>query len=87
MAVDRPARQDGSFDVDQIPVVAFQRQAEYILQNAKLNDMFIVDGRIQVRTEDLASGVRNWVTEVVVDYVKKLSDINFRKFFTNSIKY
>jgi single-strand DNA-binding protein len=65
-------RPDGTFETDLIPVVAWQRAAEYLLQNVKAGDVMLAEGRIQVRTEELTGGKRNWITEVVADQVTKL---------------
>jgi len=72
LAVNRMARPDGTFETDMIPVVAWQRAAEYLLQNVKAGDVMLAEGRIQVRTEELTGGKRNWITEVVADQVTKL---------------
>ncbi len=72
LAVNRMPRPDGTFETDLIPVVASQRSAEYLLQNIQAGDVMLAEGRIQVRTEELSGGKRNWVTEVVADQITKL---------------
>lgn len=72
LAVNRMPRPDGTFETDLIPVVASQRSAEYLLQNIQAGDVMLAEGRIQVRTEELTGGKRNWITEVVADQITKL---------------
>jgi len=76
LLVDRPKKQDGTSEVDHIPVIAHQRPAEFLLNNAKLNDFYLVEGKIQIRTEDDANGQRSWITEVIADQVKPFSISN-----------
>lgn len=72
LAVNRMAKPDGSFETDMIPIVAGQRSAEYLQQNIQVGDVMLAEGRIQVRTEELSGGKRNWITEVVADQITKL---------------
>jgi len=72
LAVNRMPKPDGTFETDLISIVASQRAAEYLQQNVRLGDVMLAEGRIQVRTEELSGGKRNWITEVVADQITKL---------------
>ena len=73
LQVERFTRQDGTTEVDQIPVVAWQNQADDLMRNCNLNDLMLIEGRIQVRTVQESSGQTNWITEVVAGMVRKVT--------------
>lgn len=73
LQVERYTKQDGTTETDQIPVVAWQNQAEYLIKNCNMNDLVLVEGRVQVRTTQESSGQTNWITEVVAGAVRKIS--------------
>jgi len=73
MAVERPTRQDGQQETDFIPIVAWGKNADYIAEHIKVDQLVLVEGRIQVRTIE-ENGQREWITEVVANNVKTVSD-------------
>lgn len=74
VAVDRPRRRDQeAADTDFISCQAWNKTAEYICNYAKKGTLIGVDGRIQTRNYDNASGQKVYVTEVVCDSVTLLS--------------
>ena len=73
LQVERFTRQDGTTEVDQIPVVAWQNQADDLMRNCNPNDLMLIEGRIQVRTVQEPSGQTNWITEVVAGMVRKVT--------------
>lgn len=70
---ERYVKQDGTAEVDQIPVVAWQNQADYLIKNCNVGDLILLEGRVQVRTQQESSGQTNWITEVVAGMVRKIS--------------
>jgi len=74
IAVDRPDRQDGTHETDLIPVVLWGKAADYTAEHIHANSLVVVDGRIQVRTED-KNGQREWHTEVISFSVKSLDNL------------
>ena len=74
VAVDRTRRKDQeAADTDFISCQAWNKTAEYICNYAKKGTLIGVDGRIQTRNYDNASGQKVFVTEVVCDSVSLLS--------------
>ena len=74
VAVDRPRRKDQEVaETDFISCQAWNKTAEYICRYAKKGTLIGVDGRIQTRNYDNASGQKVHVTEVVCDSVSLLS--------------
>jgi single-strand DNA-binding protein len=73
LQVERFTRQDGTTEVDQIPVVAWQNQADDLMRNCNPNDLMLIEGRIQVRTVQEPNGQTNWITEVVAGMVRKVT--------------
>ena len=70
VAVDRPRRKDQEVaETDFISCQAWNKTAEYICRYAKKGTLIGVDGRIQTRNYDNASGQKVHVTEVVCDSV------------------
>lgn len=73
VAVDRMRRKDQEVaDTDFISCQAWNKTAEYIGNYAKKGTLIGVDGRIQTRNYDNASGQKVYVTEVVCDSVQLL---------------
>ena len=74
VAVDRMRRKDQEVaDTDFISCQAWNKTAEYIGNYAKKGTLIGVDGRIQTRNYDNASGQKVYVTEVVCESVSLLS--------------
>lgn len=71
LAVDRP-KQKGQDKVitDWISCQAWRQSADYICRYAKKGALLAVDGRIQTRSYDNASGQKVNVTEVVCERVE-----------------
>ncbi|WP_195397604.1 single-stranded DNA-binding protein [Holdemania sp. 1001302B_160321_E10] len=71
LAVDRP-KQKGQDDAvtDWISCQAWRQAADYICRYAKKGALLAVDGRIQTRSYDNASGQKVNVTEVVCERVE-----------------
>lgn len=71
VAVDRPRRKDQEVaETDFISCQAWNKTAEYICRYAKKGTLIGVDGRIQTRNYDNASGQKVHVTEVVCERVE-----------------
>ena len=74
LAVDRPKLKGQDEAVtDWISCQAWNKTAEYIGNYAKKGTLIGVDGRIQTRNYDNASGQKVYVTEVVCESVSLLS--------------
>lgn len=71
LAVDRP-KQKGQDDAvtDWISCQAWRQAADYICNYAKKGALLAVDGRLQTRSYDNASGQKVHVTEVVCERVE-----------------
>ncbi|HHV92991.1 MAG TPA: single-stranded DNA-binding protein [Firmicutes bacterium] len=73
LAVERPyTSQSGQREVDFIPVVVWDKQAETCANYLSKGRLVAVDGRLQVRSYDAQDGSRRWVTEVVAQDVRFL---------------
>ena len=73
IAVDRvrSKSQDHS-EIDWISCQAWRQSAEYLCNYAKKGTLIAIDGRIQTRSYDNASGQKVYVTEVVCERVEIL---------------
>lgn len=73
LAVNRNrANRDGEREVDFIPIVVWQKQAENCANYLHKGSLVAIDGRLQVRTFDGNDGQRRWITEVIAEYVRFL---------------
>ncbi|NLA59281.1 MAG: single-stranded DNA-binding protein, partial [Firmicutes bacterium] len=73
LAVERGyTSQSGQREVDFIPVVVWDKQAETCANYLNKGRLVAVDGRLQVRSYDAQDGSRRWVTEVVAQDVRFL---------------
>ena len=72
VAANRRKREDGTQETDFINCVAWSRSADFISQYGRKGALVGVEGRIQTRTYDDASGKKVYVTEVVCDSVQLL---------------
>ena len=70
VAVDRRFKQEGQPTADFIPVVAWNKTAEFVSNYFKKGNRIALTGRIQTRTYDDKDGKRVYVTEVVADEVE-----------------
>lgn len=73
LSVDRPPRQDGTIDQDNIPVVAFGKMADYVAEQVNTDALVGVEGRVQVKTVDKEGGQRAWITEVIASSVRLIT--------------
>ena len=69
LAVDRP-KLNGQNETDWISCQAWRQAADYICNYAKKGALLAVDGRIQTRSYDNATGQKVYVTEVVCERVE-----------------
>lgn len=75
MAVNRPfTSQNGEKQADFIQCVAWRNQAEFMKNYVKKGALLGVEGRIQTRQYEDASGQTRYVTEVVVDSVQLIEN-------------
>lgn len=72
LAVNRQFKTDGQQDADFVNCVAWNKTAENMNQYVKKGSLIGVDGRIQTRSYDYATGKRVYVTEVVAESVQFL---------------
>lgn len=72
VAVNRQFKSDGQQDADFVNCVAWNKTAENMNQYVGKGSLIGVDGRIQTRSYDDATGKRVFVTEVVADSVQFL---------------
>ena len=74
IAVDRTfSNSKGEREVDFIPIVVWQKQAENCANYLKKGQMVAVEGRLQVRSYEAKDGQKRWVTEVYANNVQFLS--------------
>lgn len=72
LAVNRQFKTDGQQEADFVNCVAWNKTAENMKQYVKKGSLIGVDGRIQTRSYDDATGKRVYVTEVVAESVQFL---------------
>ena len=71
LAVNRDYKnQEGKYDADFIPVVAWGKTAELIGNSCKKGHRLLVEGRIQVRSYEDKNGQKRFVTEVIASNVE-----------------
>ena len=70
VAVQRAYQKGGEKQTDFINCVAWRKTAEVINQYFKKGQRILVEGNIQVRDYTDKSGVKHYITEVVVDSVE-----------------
>jgi single-strand DNA-binding protein len=73
LAVDRPKYKDWEKETDFINIVVWRKQAENCANYLAKGSMAAVDGRLQIRSYEGQDGQRRWITEVVADNVRFLS--------------
>lgn len=72
VAVDRPYRkEDGSYDTDFIPVVAWGKLAEVAADRLKKGNPVLVQGRLQIRQYEKDEEPR-WISEVLAEDFQRL---------------
>lgn len=74
VAVNRPfTNREGKQDVDFIPIVAWRKLAENIVNYVVKGQLVSLEGRIQVRDYVDANGVKRFATEIVANQVNFLT--------------
>ena len=76
VAVDRrfKSTQPGGQDADFISCIAWRQSADFLAKYGSKGAIVSVEGRIQTRNYDNASGQKVYVTEVVADSVQLISN-------------
>ena len=69
LAVDRRFKQENGPQADFIPVIAWQKTAEFCSKYFSKGRKVVVAGRIETRTWDDNDGKRHYVTAVIADEV------------------
>lgn len=72
LAVDRKFSSNGQKEVDFIPIVIWNKQAEATANYVTKGKLIGIAGRIQIRSYEAQDGNRRYVTEVVADEVQFL---------------
>lgn len=86
IAVNRTfSNQSGEREADFVNCVAWRNQAENMSKYVKKGALIGVDGRIQTRSYDDATGKRVYVTEVVADSVQFLEPKGSQRAQTQSV--
>ena len=70
LAVDRRFKKEGEQQADFIPIVAWQKTAEFCNNYFRKGQKVAIIGRIQTRTWDDTDGKKHYVTEIVADEVE-----------------
>ena len=73
IAVDRPGSRNAGADqqtADFIPLVAWDRTADFAGQYLVKGSQILVEGRMQTRNYEAQDGTRRYVTEVVVSTIE-----------------
>lgn len=74
LAVDRPfVKEGGQREADFIPVIVWRKAAEACANHLVKGSLVAVEGRIQTRNYENEAGQRVYVTEVIADNVRFLS--------------
>ena len=77
VAVDRRFKsQQGGQDADFISCIAWRQSADFLARYGGKGAIVSIEGRIQTRNYDNASGQKVYVTEVVADSVQLISSKN-----------
>jgi len=69
LAVDRRFKQENGPQADFIPIVAWQKTAEFCAKYFQKGRKVAVSGRIETRTWEDDQGVKHYVTEVIAEEV------------------
>lgn len=74
LAVDRPFKKEGAErEADFLPIIVWRAAAEACANHLKKGSLVAVEGRIQTRNYENNEGRRVYVTEVVAENVRFLS--------------
>lgn len=74
IAVESPARPDGSVETQAIKVIAWRDLAERVAQEVKKGDLVAVDGRLQINSFSNSEGQRRRDAEIDASNVENLSN-------------
>jgi single-strand DNA-binding protein len=69
LAVNRRIKAEGQPDADFIPVVAWQKTAEFCSKYFRKGQQVWINGRIQTRNWDDTDGKKHYVTEIIAEEV------------------
>ena len=72
IAVDRRPNSQGEKETDFIPIIAWQKTAEFVSNYLSKGRLVAVDGRLQIRSWVAQDGIRRKTAEVVADTVQGL---------------
>ena len=73
IAVDRPKSRNaeaGAATADFIPLVAWDKTAEFASKYLGKGSQILVEGRMQVRSYEAQDGSKRWATEVMVNNIE-----------------
>ena len=63
----------GKYESDFINCVAWSNTADYLNQYGKKGSLVGIEGRLQTRSYNTSDGRKQYITEVVVDYIKLMN--------------
>lgn len=85
IAVNRRTKNnEGNYDADFLPCVAFRNTADFISKYFKKGNLIGVEGRVQTRNYDAQDGTKRYVTEVIVENVEFVGGKNENNVNTNN---
>ncbi|MCQ2282354.1 MAG: single-stranded DNA-binding protein [Bacteroidales bacterium] len=73
LAVDKPYKKDrpeGEPTADFIPLVSWDKSADFVGQYLHKGSRVMVEGRMQVRSYEAQDGSKRWITEVVTQNIE-----------------
>lgn len=86
LAVNKQPSKDGEKQADFINCVAWRQQATNLCKYMKKGNLIGIEGELQVRNYEDASGTKRYVTEVIVGQVHFLSNKNDNTMQRNETK-
>jgi single-strand DNA-binding protein len=73
IAVESPARQDGTVETQPVKVICWRDLAERVAQEVKKGDLVAVDGRLQINSFSNSEGQRRRDAEIDANAVENLT--------------
>lgn len=73
LAVDKPYKKDRPADepsADFIPLVSWEKAADFVGQYLHKGSAVLVEGRMQIRSYEAQDGSKRWITEVVTQNIE-----------------
>ena len=64
--------QNGTYDADFLPVVAWRQTADYCNKYLHKGSKVLVEGTIQTRNYTAQDGTKRYVTEIIADHIEGL---------------